>query len=153
MAEEGQDIIGKIPPATVRYGNTVILGVLLLLLGVCGFIPANETKTVTVCMKKEGSVYRIETLVPAYGYGNLHIGQKVQIDVECYPASQYGYMWGEITYMNTYLTNGGYVIRIEVPFEQSTFAPKQRLEEMTGIGMIVVNEYSLLQKIFGWKND
>ena len=153
MAEEGQDIIGKIPPATVRYGNTVILGVLLLLLGVCGFIPAHETRTVAVHMGKGANGYQIETLVSAYGYGELHIGQRVQIDVECYPASQYGYMWGKITDMDTVITNGGYMIQIDIPSEQPTFEPKQRLEEMTGTGTIVVNEYNLLQKIFGWTND
>lgn len=151
MVEEGQTIIGKIPPAAVRCGNAVILGVLLLLLGVCGFIPAHETRTVAVHMKKGANSYRIETLLPSYGYGDLHIGQRVQIDAECYPASKYGYMWGEVIGLDSIITNGGYMIRIEVPFEQPTFETEQRLEEMAGMGTIIVNEYNLLQKILGWK--
>lgn len=150
IAEETQDIIGKIPPITVRYGNTIIFIIFLLLFALCYFIPVKETENVKVCLRKSGKDYFIEAIVPAKGYGNLHIGQSVQISLDSHPSSQYGYMYGKIVKMESKMTNKGYKIEIIVPSEQKTFHTSQRLEEMTGVGQIVVGEYKLIQKIFGY---
>lgn len=151
MADEIQEIIGKIPPAVVRYGNGIILIILLLSLVLCYFIPVRETKSIRLFLKKStNNSYFAEAIVPSDGYSNLSIGQHVQISLDSYSNLQYGYMYGRIIFMDSVMTRNGYKIKIQVPFYQPSFFSSRRLEEISGTGKIIVKEYRLINKIFGY---
>ena len=151
MTDEIQAIIGKIPPAIVRYGNGIILIILLLSLSVCYLIPVRETQSVSLFLRKAAdSTYSAEAIVPSDEYGCLSVGQRVQISLDSYPDSQYGYMYGKISFMDSVMTGKGYKIKIQVPFNQPSFSSDKRLKELSGTGKIIVKEYRLIHKIFGY---
>lgn len=146
--EEIQDMVGKIPPRVVRYGNIVILCILLVIIGICCMIPVQDTVDIQVVLRKNHDHYDTEAVIPPTGYGNLHIGQTVQINLDCFPSTQYGHMYGQLTALDSVLTDAGYRVKIRVPLQQPSLRTSQRLKEMTGTGMIVVQEQKLIEKIF-----
>lgn len=143
-------IIGKIPPKVVKYGNASILGILLLILGICFMIPSQETEEVKIHMLKTKTEYQTEALVPAKDYGNIHIGQKIQISLDPYPPSQYGFMYGRVCFLDSLMTGNFYKIRLQVPLNQSSFHSKETLKELTGQGSIILEEHSLIHKLLGF---
>ena len=151
IEEEVQDIIGVVPPKVVRYGNGVILSILITLFGISCMIPCKDTEEVNLRMQKAKNCYWAEAEAPAMGYGNLYVGQSVQIDVDCFPSSEYGFMQGTITMLDTIMTGDGYKVRIYVPFLQSSFRSDKRLQEMSGRAFIIISEYRLIDKIFRYK--
>lgn len=148
IEEEVQEIIGNIPPKTVRYGNAAILSILILLFGISFMIPCKDTENASIHLQKKGNYYMGEAIVPAKGYGNLYIGQAVQIAVDCFPSSEYGLMQGTICTLDTIMTNKGYKTQIYIPLLQPSFRSEKRLHEMSGKVFFIINEYRLIQKLF-----
>lgn len=149
--EETQEIIGKIPSRTVRYGNIVIFGIFILLLVIGYIIPCRDT------VQANAKIYLLsnntsiaKALVPSYGYGNIHIGQKVLISLDCYPSSQYGYLTGYIKNKDSVMTGGSYIVIIKIYNNKTNYNKEiKSLKEMSGKIDIVVREYRLINKIIG----
>lgn len=148
IEEEVQDIIGAIPPMTVRYGNAVILFILMLLFGISFMIPCKDTEEASIQLEKKSDCYIAEAIVPAKGYGNLYMGQTVQIAVDCFPSSEYGFMQGTICFLDTIMTDKGYKAQIHIPLLQPCFRSEKRIQEMSGKAFFIIKEYRLIEKLF-----
>lgn len=148
IEEEVQDIIGAIPPKTVRYGNAVILFILMLLFGISFMISCKDTEEAKIQLERKGDCYIGEAIVPAKGYGNLYIGQNVQIAVDCFPSSEYGFMQGTICFLDTLMKDDGYKTQINIPVIQPSFRSEKRIQEMSGKAFFIIKEYRLIEKLF-----
>lgn len=148
VPEGVKEIIGKVPPNIVRYGNAVILAVLLLMLGMACVIPVKESIETKVLLTKKGSVYEATAIIPSYKVVQMKPGTKVQINIDSYPSSQYGFLYGKVMSVDSVLTNNGYLVKIRVPCTQASFYAKPWMIEMTGEGSILIGEHPLITDLF-----
>ena len=99
-SEPVQEILGSIPSWVTRWGVTIIFGVLAMIIVGCCLIdyPQTLTAPITVMVSEDGFISG-EALVPSLGFGKVQVGQRVNVQLDCYPYLQYGTLMGEVGYL------------------------------------------------------
>lgn len=96
---------------------------------------------------REGN--RIEGRLPVRSSGTLSSGQPAKVEFENYPGSQYGVLWGEVSYISELPEEDSYLVRISVSEELLTTYGKKLPSTplMRARVTIITKEYSILDRI------
>lgn len=89
---EIQEVLGRPPRSIVRWGTSIIFAVIVLLAGICWFIPYPETIVARAIIRKAESGRTCELVIPSAGAGKISRGQKVVVKLDNYPYIEYGYV-------------------------------------------------------------
>lgn len=95
LSEEINEIFGRVPPNIIRWGNTIILLFMFILLSVSFFFKYPEVLQANVIIHKKGADNYLATAhLPVMGSGKAFRGQKVFIQVDNFPHMEYGFIEG-----------------------------------------------------------
>lgn len=111
------------------------------------FVPAGS-QVVSVVPDSGAVVGQIE--LPAREFGKVKVGQPVRIDLDSYPAREFGYVEGRVGGISPLPVDGTFRIDVELA-EGLTTPHRPDIEfrhEMTGSGTIVTDDVSLIQRVF-----
>ncbi|HBH06511.1 MAG TPA: hypothetical protein DDX92_07905 [Flavobacteriales bacterium] len=94
--------------------------------------------------------YKVHIQVPAQGYGKIEIGQRARIDVNGYPAAEYGYLQGTIVELKEMSLEGQYLatVLLDDGLKTTHRVTLTYVPEMTGTGQIVTEDMRLFQRLF-----
>ncbi len=86
--------------------------------------------------------------------GKIEKGQKVLIDLENYPSSEYGSLEGTVSQVFPIPKNGNYIVEVKLIQELTTSYNKEIsfMPEMKGTASILVSDQRLIEKLFGRVN-
>jgi multidrug resistance efflux pump len=111
------------------------------------FVPAGSL--VLSIVPQEGLVMG-QIKLPAREFGKVKLGQPVRIDLDTYPAREFGYVEGRVADISPLPLEG--MFRIDVELVEGLATPRQPViefrHEMTASGIIVTEDASLLQRVF-----
>jgi HlyD family secretion protein len=88
--------------------------------------------------------------VPVRASGNLKTGQSALIEIENYPAGQYGMLRGEVTDIALIPTEENYRVTIKLPSSLETTYKKELPKNQLMKANVSINtqDYSLLERLF-----
>ena len=151
-SEEVQEVMNRVPPAILRYGSGVLLGIVLLLLGGSAWFSYPET-VVTECVLTLGldSLPQAKAQVAMQDIGKIALGQRVVIHLTGFPEETYGFMEGSITALSEFPDDTGcYMLSVgltDVTVERCK-AVLSIIKETQGTAKIVIRERTLLECFF-----
>lgn len=103
-----------------------------------------------VSIVPEGGAVIGQIELPAREFGKVKVGHPVPIDLDTYPAREFGFVEGRVATISPLPVEGTY--RIDVDLQHGLTTPQQpEIEfrhEMTASSRIVTEDLSLLQRIF-----
>lgn len=152
-SEPRQEIMGDVPAWITRWGITILFGIFATIILGCCFIsyPQTISASITVIVSEEGVVLG-QMLVPSPGFGNVQVGQKVGVRLDCYPYMEYGTLEGEVS--NTEdspleIAAGQFSYLVEVKFPQGMISNYgitiRPLNAMSGSALIVIRNRYLIE--------
>ena len=103
-SEKVRNIVGKIPPALLRMGISIITLIIIALLIAAYFIPYPEKLSFPVNLqsmsqcdtcKSNENIYGL-SYIPFGKFNRLQQGQMVAISLQDYPSNRYGFIAGQI---------------------------------------------------------
>jgi hypothetical protein len=149
---EVQEIMSRMPSWILRWASTGLLVGFGLLGGAAALVRLPDQVPATVRIWQGGAGPGVRVAVPIGQVAAVRPGQPLLIDLQAYPARQYGYLPAtvgrvlplrradeaevQVGLPRTWRTTTGYVV-----------APQPLL---TGTGLITVSETSLLRRVFRW---
>ncbi|HPI07064.1 MAG TPA: HlyD family efflux transporter periplasmic adaptor subunit [Saprospiraceae bacterium] len=94
--------------------------------------------------------YFVSGSVPVRASGNLKTGQSALIEIENYPAGQYGMLRGEVTDIALIPTEENYRVTIKLPSSLETTYKKELPKNQLMKANVSINtqDYSLLERLF-----
>lgn len=148
-SEEVQEVMNRVPPAILRYGSGVLLGIVLLLLGGSAWFSYPET-VVTECVLTVGSdsLPQAKAQVSMQDIGKIALGQRVVIHLTGFPEETYGFMEGSTTALSEYPDEmGNYVLSITLSSKtvERCKAVLSLVKETQGTAKIIIKERTLLE--------
>ena len=141
--------MNRVPPAILRYGSGVLLGIVLLLLGGSAWFSYPET-VVTECVLTLGSdsLPQAKAQVPMQDIGKIALGQRVVIHLTGFPEETYGFMKGTVTAVSPVPDEmGDYLLSISLSSEtvERCKAVLSLVKETQGTAKIIIKERTLLE--------
>ncbi len=137
------DIVGKIPTWINGKGNIIMLFILCWTIILGFIIPYQESLTAELLISYDKK-YKAIAYMESYGYGNIRKGQTVQIEIDAYPRTEFGYIKGEVAQISSTLENGKYPVEIQILSIPKEIAPFQ---EMTGKAKVIIGESPIIYKL------
>lgn len=159
-SEKVRSIIGKIPPATIRLGTTILFVVFVLLFVCSCLFPYYQTICVSAKIysiipsnQLPGHNYKAIVSIPIEYQFGIKDNQEVAIAIEGYDANKFGILEGRLTkkiIQTSYSENHKYMqLEVELPTTMQT--NKGNLiayyENMEGKASIVLNKRRLISVI------
>lgn len=158
-SREVQEILSRPPKSLIRYGTSVICGVLLvLIIGgfffeypdiITGELVIPETHELQDADESEQDQVRVYAEVPSARGGKIKSGQKVNIKLDAYPYLEFGTLQGE-THTIEYIPDGNYYL-IEVQNVKNLITNNHKTiilnEGMSGKAEIITDNRSLMERI------
>jgi multidrug resistance efflux pump len=88
--------------------------------------------------------------VPLSGIGKIREGQSVNIKLTGFPQEQFGLVKGKVKSISKIIRDGTFLVKIDLPNGLKTTYHNEISfsQEMEGVGVIVTNEQSLMEKLF-----
>lgn len=149
--ESVQEIFERTPSWLTRWGATVVLSVLGLILVLMAVLPypVSLSAATTLSIQPNGEAFA-ELSVPVAATTDLTLGQHVTIELDKYPAGRFGYLAGEVSQIQPPSTDDGeYLITVSLPAGLAT-SEKTKLKferGLNGRARIVTNDQSLLRMV------
>ena len=151
-SEEVQEVMNRVPPAILRYGSGVLLGIVLLLLGGSAWFSYPETVvtefTLATCTD---SLPTGTARVPMAEIGKIQLGQRAVIHLTGFPEETYGFMEGSITAVSEFPDEtGNYVLSVGltgVTVERCKTV-LSLVKETRGTAKVIIKERTLLECFF-----
>ena len=148
-SEEVQEVMNRVPPAILRYGSGVLLGIVLLLLGGSAWFSYPETVVTefTLATGTDG-LPQGAGRVAMLDIGKIALGQRVVIHLTGFPEETYGFMEGSITAVSEFPDEtGNYVLSVGltgVTVERCK-AVLSIVKGTQGTAKIIIKERTLLE--------
>ena len=148
-SEEVQEVMNRVPPAILRYGSGVLLGIVLLLLGGSAWFSYPET-VVTEFTLSAGmdSLPTGTARVAMAEIGKIQLGQRAVIHLTGFPEETYGFMEGSITAVSEFPDEtGNYVLSVELTYVtvERCKAVLSIIKETQGTAKVIIKERTLLE--------
>lgn len=121
------------------------------------FAQAGEEVMTVVPPRTQHSMLIGRAFIPAGNTGKIQNGQSVRIQMDAYPAYEYGYLMGTVQTVSPLArtgsaqeTTGRYIVQIRLPQELITTSHKtlQYKPEMSGTAEIITEDLRLLERLF-----
>ena len=144
--------MNRVPPAILRYGSGVLLGIVLLLLGGSAWFSYPETVVTefTLSAGMDG-LPQGAGRVAMQDIGKIALGQRVIIHLTGFPEETYGFMEGSITAVSEFPDEtGNYVLSVgltDVTVERCK-AVLSIIKETQGTAKVIIKERTLLECFF-----
>lgn len=138
-SEKVRNIVGKVPPATERYGISVIFIVLLVLVGVSMLIPYKETINLQIRFQPETSKTVGVADVETWRAASLQKGQSVKITIEGETVE------GTITELSANRINGKHRISVKLSDRDEIDLP------LVLEGTVSISDKSWFEKIVSYR--
>ena len=144
--------MNRVPPAILRYGSGVLLGIVLLLLGGSAWFSYPETVVTEFTLATGTDSLPTGTArVPMAEIGKIQLGQRAVIHLTGFPEETYGFMEGSITAVSEFPDETGcYMLSVgltDVTVERCK-AVLSLVKETQGTAKIVIKERTLLECFF-----
>ena len=148
-SEEVQEVMNRVPPAILRYGSGVLLGIVLLLVGGSAWFSYPETVVTEFTLATGTDSLPTGTArVPMAEIGKIQLGQQVVIHLTGFPEETYGFMEGSITAVSEFPDEtGNYVLSVGltgVTVERCK-AVLSIVKGTQGTAKIIIKERTLLE--------
>ena len=109
-SEEVQEVMNRVPPAILRYGSGVLLGIVLLLLGGSAWFSYPETVVTEFTLSAGTDSLPTGTArVPMTEIGKMQLGQRAVIHLTGFPEETYGFMEGSVTAVSEFPDEMGHM--------------------------------------------
>ena len=156
-SEKVRNIIGKVPPGIIRTGITDIILILLVLILATFFIPYPESvKASAVMTGTNGTNIHARLFIPYRYVTKIKKGMPVEMEMEGYEATRYGYTKGLIESCNDTVTvvNGNNYFTVEVT-PDVCYTRYPLWKGMKGTASILISDKSIAHYILPhlWKRD
>ncbi len=167
-SEAFQEIVEQSPRWLIRSGITLIFGLLILMLVGSYFFKYPDVIKTNVVLASRNSLFPGDSVKstelnnlqeiksPITGRINLPVnyaskvsaGQKVNIKLEDYPSSEYGFLKGVIKSISPVPKNGTYSVEVELPPNLTTSfdIPIKFSPGMNGSAEIITEDLRLIQR-------
>jgi hypothetical protein len=147
---EVQEIMSRMPSWILRWASTGLLLGFGLLTGAAALVRLPDQVPATVRIWQGGAGPGVRVAVPIEQAAAVRPGQRLLIDLQAYPARQYGYLPGTVGQVLPFRSTQEAEVRVVLPRPWRTttgyaVAPQPLL---TGTALITVSESSLLHRIF-----
>ncbi|HBS85773.1 MAG: hypothetical protein A2W91_13275 [Bacteroidetes bacterium GWF2_38_335] len=154
-SKDVRDIIGKIPPIVIRFGIAAIFIVLLTLFICAGFLRQPDYLTVESEVFYQNNTAKFVLKVPPEVIRIVEVGQKVLIEIDQYPESEFGYLIADVDSIdyNSFISNNKdfYDVFVYVDLQLfSKFPNKIPLQNLSFNSQINTGNKTVLQKIFNF---
>ena len=148
-SEEVQEVMNRVPPAILRYGSGVLLGIVLLLLGVSAWFSYPETVVTefTLATGMDG-LPQGAGRVAMLDIGKIALGQQVVIHLTGFPEETYGFMEGTVTAVSPIPDEkGDYLLSISLSSEtvERCKAVLSIVKGTQGTAKVIIKERTLLE--------
>lgn len=141
--------MNRVPPAILRYGSGVLLGIVLLLLGGSAWFSYPETVVTEFTLATGTDSLPTGTArVPMAEIGKIQLGQQVVIHLTGFPEETYGFMEGSITAVSEFPDEtGNYVLSVELTYVtvERCKAVLSIIKETQGTAKVIIKERTLLE--------
>ena len=148
-SEEVQEVMNRVPPAILRYGSGVLLGIVLLLLGGSAWFSYPETVATEFTLATGTDTLPTGTArVPMAEIGKIQLGQRAVIHLTGFPEEAYGFMEGSVTTVSEFPDEmGNYVLSITLSSKtvRRCKAVLSLVKETQGTAKIIIKERTLLE--------
>ena len=141
--------MNRVPPAILRYGSGVLLGIVLLLLGGSAWFSYPETVVTefTLSAGMDG-LPQGAGRVAMLDIGKIALGQQVVIHLTGFPEETYGFMEGSVTAVSEFPDEMGHYV-LSISFSSTTVerckAVLILIKETQGTAKIIIKERTLLE--------
>lgn len=164
-SKEAEEILGRIPSWTVRYGAMAVFMIMMIIVIGCCFIkyPDKISGTLTIENSPADAWQPVQGVVDKDIVGVIGIsqsdiqrvctGQQVVVRMKAYPYMEYGVLMGEISYVSPLperSAGGQYVVKVIFPGGMVTSYNKELHcgPGMVGDAEIIVENRALILKFF-----
>ena len=148
-SEEVQEVMNRVPPAILRYGSGVLLGIVLLLLGGSAWFSYPETVVTEFTLATGTDTLPTGTArVPMAEIGKIQLGQRAVIHLTGFPEETYGFMEGSITAVSEFPDEtGNYVLSVELTYVtvERCKAVLSIVKGTQGTAKIIIKKRTLLE--------
>jgi hypothetical protein len=146
-----QDIFERAPSWLTRWGSTLVIFVLGIVLTLMATVPYPTTVTAATRLEnRPGGQLVAQLSLPVAATTDLQLGQRVILELDKYPASRFGYLGGNVQHILPPATHEGeYLVTVNLPGGLTTTERTELAFEqgLNGSAEIVVDEQSLLSKV------
>jgi len=113
------------------------------------FVKAGDI-ILTCVPHRTGSSYIVQGKLPLKAAGTLQVGQNAILELESFPATQYGVIQAKVSDFSTIPKEDSYLVALELPNPFVTTYKKEIPENqnLTANVTIQTKEYSLLERLF-----
>ena len=144
--------MNRVPPAILRYGSGLLLGIVLLLLGGSAWFSFPETVVTEFTLATGTDSLPTGTArVPMAEIGKIQLGQRAVIHLTGFPEETYGFMEGSITAVSEFPDETGcYMLSVgltDVTVERCK-AVLSLVKETRGTAKVIIKERTLLECFF-----
>ena len=151
-SEEVQEVMNRVPPAILRYGSGVLLGIVLLLLGGSAWFSYPETVVTEFTLATGTDSLPTGTArVPMAEIGKIQLGQRAVIHLTGFPEETYGFMEGSITAVSEFPDEtGNYVLSVGLTGVTVERCKRvlSLVKETRGTAKVIIKERTLLECFF-----
>ena len=148
-SEEVQEVMNRVPPAILRYGSGVLLGIVLLLLGGSAWFSYPETVVTEFTLSAGTDTLPTGTArVPMAEIGKIQLGQRAVIHLTGFPEETYGFMEGSVTAVSEFPDEtGNYVLSVGLTDAtvEHCKAVLSIVKGTQGTAKIIIKERTLLE--------
>ena len=148
-SEEVQEVMNRVPPAILRYGSGVLLGIVLLLLGGSAWFSYPGTVVTEFTLATGTDTLPTGTArVPMAEIGKMQLGQRAVIHLTGFPEETYGFMEGTVAAVSPVPDEkGDYMLSISLSSEtvERCKAVLILIKETQGTAKIIIKERTLLE--------
>lgn len=98
----------------------------------------------------ENDAFVANLRIPSNGYGKIKVGQKVRLSLNGYPPSEFGYLEGEVLYLNELSTKGQYMAQVKLTngMKSSYQITLDFSPEMDGVADVITDDLRVLERLF-----
>ena len=151
-SEEVQEVMNRVPPAILRYGSGVLLGIVLLLLAGSAWFSYPET-VVTEFALSVGTdgLPQGTARVSMQDIGKIRSGQRAVIHLTGFSEQEYGFMEGKVTDVSPFPDEkGDYMLSVALSAETTERCKTvlSLIKETKGTAKVIIRERTLLECFF-----
>ena len=146
-SKEFDEVLSKIPSKNIRYGLLAVFFVVLCTLISSFFIKYSETLEGQVYIKKSPQKDVNTIAIREEDYYKIHNNHSIIIQLNAFPYSQFGYIYGKISFKKNCIYHKGiyYIpISIEIPY---AIKSKMVYSEYNGVGIVTIEKTSVVNHI------
>jgi hypothetical protein len=147
---EVQEIMSRMPGWILRWASAGLLLGFGLLAGAAALVRLPDQVPATVRLWRGGAGASVRVAVPIGQAAAVRPGQRLLIDLQAYPARQYGYLPATVGRVLPFRSTQEAEVQVVLtrPWRTTTGYAVAPQPLLTGTGLITISESSLLRRIF-----